>query len=264
MPDFDPNRVSRALDLAPWGVMIIRGTRILWANRSLAQTLQSSPEQLIGLTKASAEGSGLAALFDDDSEQLALTLPDGEEHRLQRHREPLNDNGEEAHYFLDVTALHQLESENQQMQDKIRDLDTHDEETGLLNHLAIFQALESQISRSRRYGNPLSAIRLVLEPPSDEAEHHSALKAISQEFKMQLRWADQIGRLDQTAFLLVLPETPVSDAWELAKKLAHDRVALTRCAEGWHIGFAAESWSKGDDARKFLRRLAEQPLSPGL
>ena len=264
MSDFDLNRVSRALDLAPWGVMITRGTRILWANRSLAETLHTNPEQLIGLNKAAAAGTGLAALFDDDSEQLALSLPDGEERRLRRQRQLLNDNGEEAHYFLDITALHQLESANQQMQDKIRDLDTHDEETGLLNHLAIFQALESQISRSRRYGNPLSAIRLVLEPPTDGAEQDTTLKAISQEFKMQLRWADQIGRLDQTAFLLVLPETPVGDAWDLAKKLAHDRIALASCAEGWHIGFAAESWSKGDDARKFLRRLAEQPLSPGL
>jgi len=255
MSDLDSAIVFDALDKAPWGVMILLDDRITWINTRLAETLHTDWEKLVGLRRADPSvPPGLAALFEKDSEQLALSLSDGKTQQLRRWRQTLSD-GSEAHYFEDITKLLRLEEEHGQLEMLVKALDTKDSETGLLNQNAILHALDSQISRSRRYGNTLSVIRLTLTPPPGAEEPQITLRAISQEFNAQLRWADQIGRLDSTTFLLILPETSLKDAEELTSKLEHDRVALTSRAEGWTLDLAATDWRQGDDARKLLKRL---------
>jgi len=260
MSVLDAANAIEALDKAPWGVMILREDRIIWVNARFSETLQISGEKLSGLSLSEPSAlSGLTALFDKDSEELALELSNGETRRLRRWRPALLSNGAEVHYFEDVTELLRLEEERDRLQLVVKTLDTKDPETGLLSQNAILQALENQISRSRRYGNLLSVVRLTLAPPLGTEEPQAALRAISQEFNAQLRWADQIGRLDPTTFLLILPETSLNDAEELALKLGHDRVALASRAQGWTLGLAATAWRKGDDARKLLARLHTSP-----
>jgi GGDEF domain-containing protein len=243
----------------PWGVMVLRGERILWANRYLLSLLQTSPDRLIGFGEVPSHAAGL---LDLDSPEFDLHGPGQPFRRLARHRTDLADSGLSIHSLWDVTEQRVLEAEADALRAQVKLLNTRDPETGLLNEKAILHALESQVTRSRRYGNPLSAIRLALDPPLDDGEHHITLSAISQEFKVQLRWADQIGRLDLTTFLLVLPETNLDDAKALANKLESDRVALASRAEGWKIRLSVASWKKGDDARKLLNRLSQQGAEP--
>ena len=257
MSEPDPTLAGLTLSHAPIGIMMVRDRRIVWVNAVLAQTLRTSCEKLAGLDIESATATGLAALFEEQSPRLELTLPDGTVQRLQRLRQPLAETGVEAHYFVDITEQFAAENELRQLREHVKMLDTRDSETGLLNRNAILQALDGQITRSRRYGNPLSAIKLNLTPPAHIEAHHLTLIKISQEFKMQLRWADLIGRLDKTDFLLVLPETTLKDAESLAQKLGHDRIALASRAEGWTVAFAVADWRKGDDARRLLKRLTQ-------
>lgn len=256
MSEPDPSLAALTLSQAPLGVMLVQGPRIAWANETLAKALKTSAATMTGLEIEAAKQNGLGVLFDERSPHLELKLPDGSIQHWQRLRQPLP-GGAEAHFFMDVTRQFELEAELLALQEQLKALDTRDGETGLMSSNAILQALDAQITRSRRYGNPLSAIRLNLTPPANLAKHHTALRIISQEFKMQLRWADLIGRLDDDNFLLVLPETPLKDAESLAQKLGHDRIALTSRAEGWSITFTCAEWRKGDDTRKLLKRLQE-------
>lgn len=237
------------LALAPVGIMLVRGGRILLANRCLGEWIGRSPESLAGLDAETAAPSGLALLFEDYRE-LVLSGAAGEI-RLSRRRVALPD-GSEAHFFEDLTEQARLLRERNHFEELARTLDTRDPETGLLNNAAILQALESQVARSRRYGNPLSVIRLTLVSGTEQAFPLS-LKNFAQELNAELRWADQIGRLGRNSFLLVLPETRLADAETLAAKLGRDRVSLAG-ATGWSVEVALSTWQSGDDARKLLRR----------
>jgi GGDEF domain-containing protein len=260
MSDLDSAIALNALDRAPWGVLILVDDRIAWVNARLADMLYTTPEKLVGLTRTDPTiPAGLVALLETQSERLALSLSEGETRQLRRWRQTLSAGGAEAHYFEDITDQIRREEEHEQLQALVKTLDAKDPETGLLNQNAILHALDIQISRSRRYGNRLSVLRLKLTPPPDIKDPELTLRAISEEFNAQLRWADQIGRLDDSTFLLVLPETSLRDAEELALKLQHERVALASRAEGWTLDRSVTDWRQGDDARKLLQRLYHRP-----
>jgi GGDEF domain-containing protein len=241
------------LDLAPLGVMIVRGACILWMNRRLADWLGGTRESFTGLTRAAAETLGLGILFEDYA-QLVWSGARGDI-RLRCQRAALPDGGE-VHFFEDLTEVARRERERDHFRELALSLETQDPETGLLNRQAILQALESQVNRSRRYGNPLLVIRLTVRPP--EKPGAVALKDIAQELYASLRWVDQIGRLEDTSLLLILPETPYIHAETLATRLGRERLAFAG-AEGWSIATAVAAFQTGDDARKLLRRLYPEP-----
>ena len=238
------------LDLAPLGIMILREGCILSVNRRLAETLGHPQESFTGLTAESAVPLGLSLLFED-YEQLVLNGTDGDI-RLRRHRSELPD-GSEVHFFENLTDQVRVERERNQLRQRAQDLDPCDPETGLLNRGAILQALETHVSRSRRYGNPLTVVRLTLSPPKPDSPPVS-LKSFAQELDAELRWSDQIGRAGETSFLLILPETLRADAEALAAKLGRDRAPLPN-SDGWHLEIAVSDWQAGDDTRKLLEGL---------
>lgn len=238
------------LDQAPIGIMAVREGRILAVNRCLAEWLGHPPEFLIGLTAETADLLGVSLLFED-YETLVLSRNEGEL-QLHRQRTELPEGGE-VYFFQDCTRQAQLERERNNLQEKIRSLDPRDPETGLLNREAILQALENQVIRSRRYGNPLTVMKLTLKPPEDGSLPIS-LKSFAQELDAELRWSDQIGRSGPSSFLLILPETLRVGAETLAAKLGHDRVPIAG-TEGWALEVAVYSWQGGDDARKLLQEL---------
>ncbi|QSA95881.1 diguanylate cyclase domain-containing protein [Methylococcus sp. EFPC2] len=254
LPSADPELILNVLDQAPLGVVLVRARRILWLNERLAETLRVAPDALAGKQREELP-AGLASLLDEQAEELTLTLADGARRHLRRRRVILPAWEAEVYYFDDITDLRALEAERERLQILVDTLDNRDGETGLKNRNAILLALENQISRSRRYGNPFSVIRLRLVPPAGLAEPGQALGEISREFNSQLRWADDIGRLDAETLLLILPETTQRDAEDLTVKLGHERVALASRAEGWFIDFAVTDWRQGDDARKLLDRV---------
>ncbi len=244
------------LDLAPLGIMIARGGHILWMNHCLADWLGQERSSLLGLSREGAEPLGLAGLFDT-GEELAV-YRSGREIRLRCRCEPLSDGGV-AHFFEEVGERMRLERERDHFRELARSLETKDADTGVLNCSAILQALENHLSRSRRYGNALSVIRLSVKPPQGKPDP-AVMKGIAQELKAELRWADQIGRLDAVSFLAILPETLLDNAEALAAKLGHDRVVRAR-AEGWIVEVSATAWRSGDDVRKLLLRLVSKSAS---
>lgn len=243
------------LDLVPLGVMFLEEGRVQWVNRCLADWLGARRDALVGLDLDTARPLGLAGLFGDDAE-LAL-FPHGRELRLGRCFAPMPD-GREVQFFEDHRERVQLAQERDHYQELASILETKDPETGALNRQATLQALDSHLTRSRRYGNPVAVLRLSVQPLKG-AVTPAALKHLVQELKAGLRWADQVGRLDELNFLAILPETRLADAEMLAVRLGRERAAWA-AMEGCALEVVATAWMAGDDARKLLKRLmAEFP-----
>lgn len=239
--------LREVLDAAPCGAVIVEAGRIAWANRRWAAWCGVEPEALIGLDWTATP---VAAWFGPATEDKT-----GDIH-WRRTQAPLAAGGT-AYFFEDMGVEARLVQERDQYRALAQSLETRDPATGVLNLRAILQALENQIGRSRRYGNPLAAILLRVLPPDGEPDPE-ALKRVAQELNAELRWADQIGRFDANSFLVVLPETRLAAAEALAAKLGAERAARVR-AGGGAITVSATDWRTGDDARKLLRRLLPAP-----
>jgi len=136
------------------------------------------------------------------------------------------------------------------------------------NRRALSQNLESQVSRSRRYQNPLTILIMRMDNlPEFMAQHGTdsakpLLVAIRNVLNDQLRWADIIGRMDENEFLLILPETHLEATGPMID-LLHKRLDELSI-EGFENSdfkvearFSAAEWHKGDDVGLLMLRARE-------
>lgn len=259
------------LEACPAGVLVLAPDgRVRWLNQSLAAFLGEPPERLIGKSPEELTAPHLRAL-------LALPelvyIPGAGESPA-----PAGDRYLSCHstrlgtatvgFFLDVTAEHALNEENATLARLVRDHVPRDPLTGLLNRHGLFQDLERHVARSRRYENPLAVLLLSprnlggVEASAGPEGAEGVLVGIAHMLRDQLRWADSIGRLEDTAeFTLVLPETDETAARGLADKLRR-RLQTLRLADGRtlsvDVALGLAQWQRGDDASLLLRRARER------
>jgi len=249
--------LNKALTLAileesPLGVVVWnRDGRLRWVNPTVMELfrLPAVPEA----AEEELHSAILPPAEDDEAQGLVhLTEEDGRERWLLRMVFELRGEhrGLRVGLFLDQGELCSSGVEDSRFARQLWQHIATDRETGLMNERALMFALEPLVSRSRRYGNPLSLITLSLELPLD---NEWALVAVSRLLKDQLRWADMVGRLDSGDFLLLLPETTGQDAWILANKLLKE-VGGERF-DGVHLGVT--QWQVGDSAQSLLDRVGE-------
>lgn len=244
----------------PCGIALLDSeNRIEWVNDQFARLLGSSPDLLTGLAAEELPGNG-ATLLRNDQERLQWPVPEGTPLWLRVERHPAGDKS--LVLACDVTAEENLRSENRQLRQQIQDLKLTDDLTGLPNRRAISQALDLQISRSRRYRNPLSIVLVHIGVADEQLEliqgsADSLVLTVSRFLRDRLRWVDQIGRWDENIFLLVLPETEKEDAEGLVNKISTEAAGLQLPPPLEEVrpllGFGIGVWRKGDDLRTLLR-----------
>ena len=141
-----------------------------------------------------------------------------------------------------------------------------DKLTGLQDRDGIVSTLRSEVSRSRRYGNPLSIVLLEIATAAGTGtviDHPSRTMAVASALlKNSTRWADSIGRFEASEFLLVLPETTAVAAQKLARKIDTriEEHNSTPDAAAFAARFGVVEWGRGDDESVLLRR-GRQALS---
>jgi diguanylate cyclase (GGDEF)-like protein len=133
----------------------------------------------------------------------------------------------------------QLEELNQSLEQKVQDrtaklntikddfekLATTDALTNIHNRYSIMNILSSEISRSNRYKTPLSLIMYDIDffkKVNDTYGHDvgdNVLRSLSAAVKNNLREVDILGRYGGEEFLIILPNTGLSDAKEYAERL---------------------------------------------
>jgi diguanylate cyclase (GGDEF)-like protein len=133
----------------------------------------------------------------------------------------------------------------------LRQVSDLDAGTGLLNRKGIFSALERECIRATETERPLAVLLIEVEELTmmSGAPAGDALQgALIELFLTSTRAYDQVGRLADGEFVIVLPERDGTNAIELAGELAAAGAALT--VDGlpisMHVGVAEHAGASSD------------------
>lgn len=263
----DTAQYQQLLEACPIGLMLIDAEgKAQWLNPTLQTWLGSQADAILGQTADTAPVELKEMWTANATVHLNANAP-GDEQWLLATSQPLASGGM-MQFFTDASPLKLLMQERDKLQEQLAKTSLTDPDTGMPNRRALSQNLESQVSRSRRYQNPLTILILRIENLADFMAQHKTdsatplLVAIRNVLNDQLRWADTIGRMDDNEFLLILPETHL-DATAQMIDLLHKRLAeLT--IEGFEDSdfkvearFSGAEWHKGDDVGLLMLRARE-------
>lgn len=112
-----------------------------------------------------------------------------------------------------------------ELQEKLRDLASHDALTGLLNRRLIGEMLQHEVERTQRDGKPIAVMMIDLDhfKRVNDSHGHQAgdevLREAARRIKSVLRTVDFIGRYGGEEFLAVLPGCNPDFALEVAERM---------------------------------------------
>lgn len=114
------------------------------------------------------------------------------------------------------------------LRDKINQVSTTDELTGLHNRKYLHERLEQEISRAKRYGTKLSCLLFDLDFFKVVNDIYGydwgdvLLRSIADKLKQLIRKEDILTRYGDEEFLLILPNTPEENAFLFAERFRRD------------------------------------------
>ncbi len=120
--------------------------------------------------------------------------------------------------FRDIT-------ERKQAENRLREMAISDSLTGVYNRRYFFQLAQSEIERSFRYNRELTLIMVDIDhfkKINDTFGHpvgDQVLEALVSRCRTSLRMFDIIGRYGGEEFVILLPETGIEDAADIAERL---------------------------------------------
>ena len=131
-----------------------------------------------------------------------------------------------------------------------------DQKTGLMVRTTTERELRSEISRSRRYGNPLSVLVVEVEATADaeQSAQDKALLDLTRVLKENLRWVDILGAWDEKTAVVILPETDFAAAETLSGKLAARIEQVDNEHPDFHFRSGVAEWQQGDQPDSLIGR----------
>ena len=115
--------------------------------------------------------------------------------------------------------------ELERIRDELEIIATTDGLTGVLNRRRLLEVAVAELERARRYGRPLAIIAVDLDHFKDVNDHfgHAAgdavLTTLAVTLQAQTRRQDAVGRTGGEEFAVILPETSVETATEIAERM---------------------------------------------
>ncbi len=156
------------------------------------------------------------------NEQIVIEQPSGNRLTAVANANPIhNEKGEViggVNIIIDVTEKSRLEEE-------LRYLASHDHLTGLYNHQEMELRLSDEIERASRYNHNLSVFMLDIDnfkSINDTYGHQTGdiiLKTFANLLEGSIRNTDYAARYGGEEFFIILPETDLPKAEELAERL---------------------------------------------
>jgi len=246
---------QQVFERADFGVLLLNADNNYWLNPYLCSMLS-----LKELDAPDCDWGRLDKLLIQSGSPLQLLDSQGEQHWLKR--EHIHTAECDVYFFHDCSDWVVIGNECRRLQGEVSKLGASSPVHGLINNDVIMQLLDGHISRSRRYLNPLSLLRISYEFSADMDSQliSRCIQRIAFFLKDQLRWADQIGMLDQYTFLVILPETNYESAVSLLKKFnTEPHLSLFSSGDGRPLSFSIGlvEWKKGDVAAKMLKSIQQ-------
>lgn len=143
---------------------------------------------------------------------------DGTPYWLEQNIIPIKDEkGEVVSYMsvgVDITAKKELEK-----------LSITDKLTNIYNRRKLDEELNSEFVRAQRYQHPLSLLLMDIDffkKINDTYGHQTGdyvLQTLAKVLKQNIRSSDIVGRYGGEEFMVIVPDTKIDEAWQLAEKL---------------------------------------------
>lgn len=139
-----------------------------------------------------------------------------------------------------VLRYYERQSLEAALHDRIYRMATIDAGTEVFNRRALFDTLKREIALARRHGRPMAVVCVDLDhfKRVNDSFGHAAGDAVLRDAAMLMRAALQgrgvVGRLGGEEFVLVLPNTPLDGALEVA-----ERARAAAEAHGFNVGAEA-------------------------
>ena len=132
---------------------------------------------------------------------------------------------EEIEYFTAVADQVTIAVQNARLHEQTVALSITDPLTGIPNRRHLFQQLEAEVNRAKRYGTPISLVMIDIDHfkhLNDAAGHRAgdvALKQVTTALKQVVRKVDTLARYGGEEFVVLLPQVDRDEALEVAEKL---------------------------------------------
>jgi len=258
-----PETIEAMLGNAPIGIMVLDADNTVeWINPTLTAMINMQAGQILGKSREDVDALELQLLFSEQANIYIPPLHGHQERWLQR--DTAHSEGKTIHYYRDVSQEHHLERERNRLESIVIESTTNDAVTGLLNRRGVIQRLEPQIARCRRYETPLSIIMFTVRTLNSGEEGslgEQALLELAQLVKDYVRWADMVGHEGDGEFLMVLPETPLAGAQELAERLAKviegTRLSGLPDEVSVQVNMGLSEWRKNDNITSLMQRITD-------
>jgi diguanylate cyclase (GGDEF)-like protein len=158
--------------------------------------------------------------------------------------------------------------ENARLHDVVQRQAVTDDLTGLVNRRRFKEALEAEVERARRFGDPLAIILADLDDfkrINDMFGHHVGdvvLRSFADLLRSHVRDVDLAGRIGGEEFAILLPDTKASEAAMVAERMRDSLGGLRLAAsDGQAVqmtsSFGIAQLGTGDSADDLLRAADE-------
>jgi diguanylate cyclase (GGDEF)-like protein/PAS domain S-box-containing protein len=242
MSDFDFNFrdiVEKAMDV----VIVTKadaidapGPEIVYVNQSFTNLTGFTKEEALGKSPRILQSSGTDSKtkFEirsaiEEKRPVRVTIKNysktGQEYWLDMNIHPLkNSNGEVTHFV----AIERDVTEQKNYEQKLEKLSRTDPLTGLLNRRSFNETSENEFSRFKRNGENYSVLMIDIDKFKliNDSYGHSvgdtAIQNVAHLCEKNRRLYDVLARFGGEEFCVLLPQTPVDKAFELAEKLREE------------------------------------------
>ncbi len=209
----------------------VKDSRIVDVNDAFANTFGYRRDELLdqrtvelSLWESPEQRAKIASDIEEHGEshghEIALRTKAGERRWMLSSGRSIEIGGE-LHF---VTVASDI-TERKRMEDELEYLVAHDSLTGLYNRNVLEQRLNDEIHRATRYNHALSVFMLDIDhfkPINDTYGHRTGdtvLQNIAKVLESSIRKTDYAARYGGEEFVVILPETSLPKAEELAERL---------------------------------------------
>lgn len=148
-----------------------------------------------------------------------------------------DDAGEITHFvgvWQDITGRRERDETSRAEKETFKKQSRTDDLTGLYNRRHIFVELGREVERATRYKRPLSGMMIDIDDfkkINDERGHllgDRVVRTFARILEDSVRTIDILGRYGGDEFLLILPETPISEALTVAQRIRQNVINYHR------------------------------------
>lgn len=269
-----PHLLEKVLELLPVGVWILNrqgkivyansGARKIWAGANYVGIEQF--DEYIGWLRHDGrrinanEWAAARAIEKGEttlSEEIEIQCFDGSRKVILNSALPIRN---EAGEIVGAVSVNVDVTERVRFEEMLKELANTDTLTGAYTRRRFHELLNEELGRSQRYGHPFSLIMFDIDRFKNINDSHGhgvgdqVLLAVSGHVRTHIRSTDYFARYGGDEFIILLPETGLTEAYALAEKL---RQELTQTQvttfEKVSCSFGIYQYQPGDSAEDMLR-----------